>query len=127
MEANAGKNKNGEESTPVGFEPTRAEHTGLAGRRLNHSAKVSLPLRDPCPTELPQVSVAGWLRACLFAGKSCGNRASFDLRDCRSREFIHSFDKGGEEMDSSGFEPEAFCMQSRRDTTTPRAPVYEEQ
>ena len=28
-------------STPVGFEPTRAEPTGLAGRRLNHSAKVS--------------------------------------------------------------------------------------
>ena len=27
--------------TPVGFEPTRAEPTGLAGRRLNHSAKVS--------------------------------------------------------------------------------------
>ena len=30
------------ETTPVGFEPTRAEPTGLAGRRLNHSAKVSL-------------------------------------------------------------------------------------
>ena len=28
-------------ATPVGFEPTRAEPTGLAGRRLNHSAKVS--------------------------------------------------------------------------------------
>ena len=26
----------------MGFEPTRAEPTGLAGRRLNHSAKVSL-------------------------------------------------------------------------------------
>jgi hypothetical protein len=29
-------------STPVGFEPTRAEPIGLAGRRLNHSAKVSM-------------------------------------------------------------------------------------
>ena len=28
-------------TTPVGFEPTRAEPIGLAGRRLNHSAKVS--------------------------------------------------------------------------------------
>ena len=28
-------------ATPVGFEPTRAEPTGLAGRRLNHSAKAS--------------------------------------------------------------------------------------
>ncbi len=28
-------------STPVGFEPTRGDPIGLAGRRLNHSAKVS--------------------------------------------------------------------------------------
>ena len=28
-------------TTPMGFEPTRAEHNGLAGRRLNHSATVS--------------------------------------------------------------------------------------
>ena len=28
-------------STPVGFEPTRAEPIGFAGRRLNRSAKVS--------------------------------------------------------------------------------------
>ena len=28
-------------TTPVGFEPTRALHIGLAGQRLNHSAKVS--------------------------------------------------------------------------------------
>lgn len=30
------------QSTPVGFEPTRGDPIGLAGRRLNHSAKVSL-------------------------------------------------------------------------------------
>ena len=30
-------------STPVGFEPTRGDPIGLAGRRLNHSAKVSMP------------------------------------------------------------------------------------
>ena len=29
-------------ATPVGFEPTRGEPIGLAGRRLNRSAKVSL-------------------------------------------------------------------------------------
>ena len=28
-------------ATPVGFEPTRAEPTHLAGERLNHSAKAS--------------------------------------------------------------------------------------
>ena len=28
----------------MGFEPTRAEHIGLAGRRLNHSATVSMAL-----------------------------------------------------------------------------------
>ena len=36
-------------STPVGFEPTRGDPIGLAGRRLSHSAKVSLAttsLRD---------------------------------------------------------------------------------
>ena len=31
-----------EESTPVGFEPTRGDPIGLAGRHLNRSAKVSL-------------------------------------------------------------------------------------
>ena len=28
-------------TTPVGFEPTRGDPIGLAGRRLNRSAKVS--------------------------------------------------------------------------------------
>ena len=31
-------------STPVGFEPTRGDPIGLAGRRLSHSAKVSLAI-----------------------------------------------------------------------------------
>ena len=31
-------------STPVGFEPTRGDPIGLAGRRLNRSVKVSLML-----------------------------------------------------------------------------------
>ena len=30
-------------TTPVGFEPTRGDPIGLPGRRLNRSAKVSLP------------------------------------------------------------------------------------
>ena len=30
-------------STHVGFEPTRGDLIGLAGRRLNHSAKASMP------------------------------------------------------------------------------------
>ena len=29
------------QTTPVGFEPTRGDPIGLAGRLLNHSAKVS--------------------------------------------------------------------------------------
>ena len=32
------------QTTPVGFEPTRGDPIGLAGRRLNRSAKVSLML-----------------------------------------------------------------------------------
>ena len=35
------KNRVEEGSTPVGFEPTRGDPIGLAGRRLSHSAKVS--------------------------------------------------------------------------------------
>ena len=34
-------------STPVGFEPTRGDPIGLAGRRLSHSAKVSLAKMCP--------------------------------------------------------------------------------
>ena len=30
-----------QQTTPVGFEPTRGDPIGLAGRRLNRSAKVS--------------------------------------------------------------------------------------
>ncbi len=35
-------------STPVGFEPTRGDPIGLAGRRLSHSAKVSLQSATLC-------------------------------------------------------------------------------
>ena len=35
-------------STPVGFEPTRGDPIGLAGRRLSHSAKVSLQVSFDC-------------------------------------------------------------------------------
>ena len=34
-------------ATPVGFEPTRGDPIGLAGRRLSHSAKVSLAKMCP--------------------------------------------------------------------------------
>ena len=38
------------ESTPVGFEPTRGNPIGLAGRRLDRSAKVSSDYSTPmCP------------------------------------------------------------------------------
>ena len=37
-------------ATPMGFEPTRAEPIGLAGRRLNHSAKVSWKHQNQCPS-----------------------------------------------------------------------------
>ena len=40
-------------STPVGFEPTRGDPIGLAGRRLNCSAKVSLIPRTSGPPKLP--------------------------------------------------------------------------
>ena len=40
-----------EEATPVGFEPTRGDPIGLAGRRLNRSAKVSCA----CAPRKPQL------------------------------------------------------------------------
>jgi hypothetical protein len=58
-------------ATPVGFEPTRGDPIGLAGRRLNHSAKVSLytfgRLRLVC------VCVCGrwWLCSCMARGSCC--------------------------------------------------------
>ena len=36
-----------EKSTPVGYEPTRGDPIGLAGRRLSHSAKVSMCESSP--------------------------------------------------------------------------------
>ena len=35
-------------TTPVGFEPARGDPIGLAGRRLNRSAKVSLVIQRSC-------------------------------------------------------------------------------
>ena len=46
-------------TTPVGFEPTRGDPIGLAGRRLNHSAKVSLPCQA-CAV----ASHTGYARSC---------------------------------------------------------------
>ena len=40
-------------TTPVGFEPTRGDPIGLAGRRLNRSAKVSLAIAGPSIGVLP--------------------------------------------------------------------------
>ena len=42
------------EATPVGFEPTRGDPIGLAGRRLNCSAKVSSNLAPLCRVLAPQ-------------------------------------------------------------------------
>ena len=41
-------------STPVGFEPTRAEPTHLAGELLNHSDKVSREMRPLAKTKTPR-------------------------------------------------------------------------
>ena len=42
-------------TTPVGFEPTRGDPIGLAGRRLNHSAKVSYT-RLLAPSQKPSLA-----------------------------------------------------------------------
>ena len=53
-------------TTPVGFEPTRRDPIGLAGRRLNRSAKVSL---------LVTPSLSGWRRVFHFSAPSGWNRS----------------------------------------------------
>jgi hypothetical protein len=83
-------------ATPVGFEPTRAEPTHLAGERLNHSAKAShemqglakgsegrfrssdlwvmSPTRFRCATSLLDVDVPGNLRSSLDPGSKRARR-----------------------------------------------------
>ena len=41
-------------TTPVGFEPTRGDPIGLAGRRLDHSAKVSSAEIDQLTSHVPR-------------------------------------------------------------------------
>ena len=62
-------------TTPVGFEPTQGDPIGLAGRRLNHSAKVSV-------SSLKKVAIA-----VNYRGRS---RPHFPLRrraPLRTREY----------------------------------------
>ena len=50
------------EATPVGFEPTRGDPIGLAGRRLNRSAKVSLvPWQTSRNLNSARAAANGWL------------------------------------------------------------------
>ena len=61
-------------STPVGFEPTRAEPIGLAGRRLSRSAKVSVFVHSISDTTL-------FFNECSLRGHAqispCAKRAAF--------------------------------------------------
>ena len=61
-------------TTPVGFEPTRGDPIGLAGRRLSRSAKVSMLPRQAvalCGWSAWKVSVEGGLaRACPKQGRA---------------------------------------------------------
>ena len=56
-------------ATPMGFEPTRAEPIGLAGRRLKHSAKVSWEHQNQCPSPPPPVPSPShsWAFASMFS------------------------------------------------------------
>ena len=60
-------------TTPVGFEPTRGDRIGLAGRRLNHSAKVSHDICAKRKSECVSFS-ASCLQLCV-GHDTCGIRA----------------------------------------------------
>ena len=56
-----------QQATPVGFEPTRGDPIGLAGRRLGHSAKVSLVRanRENVSSGQTSVSLMRWTAECM--------------------------------------------------------------
>ena len=60
-----------ETSTPVGFEPTRGDPIGLAGRRLSHSAKVSMLTRSGQDLYMSHCDMErGWKRECAASTQS---------------------------------------------------------
>jgi hypothetical protein len=58
-------------ATPVGFEPTRGDPIGLAGRRLNHSAKVSLHTFGRLLLVCVCFCGRWWLCHCMARGFCC--------------------------------------------------------
>ena len=75
------------ESTPVGFEPTRGDPIGLAGRRLSRSAKVS----SAQATRLSHArSLARW-SLCVSAGKLVDLQVELGVLSCHTSVFIHMF------------------------------------
>ena len=91
------------ESTPVGFEPTRGDPIGLAGRRLSRSAKVSsaqatrlshLSNEKGSDSGQPR-SLARW-SLCVSAGKLVDLQAELGVLSCHTSVFIHMFIVAGQ-------------------------------
>ena len=72
-------------STRMGFEPTRAEHNGLAVHRLNHSATLSLLFTHSLTLEayrcdtLGQIIVSSLLRGVLILRLKCAYKSGIYL------------------------------------------------
>ena len=94
-------------TTPVGFEPTRGDPIGLAGRRLNRSAKVSLALQGR-PFHLQSKFP---LR--IFATATTGGKRQVVTRSTKTlgapfckNKLQHAFQKIAER----GFDPRTFGL-----------------
>ena len=104
--------KQNQGSTPVGFEPTRGDPIGLAGRRLSHSAKVSdadnvqvqwsqLELALSCPscTLVPWHHIQTWVHSSVVRAADCRSAGPWFKSGCALREnvqlSVHSAQAGG--------------------------------
>ena len=77
----------GRKSTPVGFEPTRGDPIGLAGRRLDHSAKVSISCKY-----IKEYAIGEKDNSVLFVRKTNDNSKQSRSKDtevhsCAARHF----------------------------------------
>jgi hypothetical protein len=84
--------------TPVGFEPTRGDPIGLAGRRLNHSAKVSSgcgvarwPAFSPCSEDSRRRRSLGAFPASSSKCRSALLGLCHILANCAGRLCLNEF------------------------------------
>ena len=67
-------------ATPVGFEPTRGDPIGLAGRRLSRSAKVSCGGRKE--QHINDAGCSCCMNTEAFQATACGSKGQVEIDSC---------------------------------------------